>query len=162
MKQLTRYYVWKECAPLSGGEFVSADTDCDAVLAYAALHVSQDVNYPHNEIYCVQWEYGGRLRRFHLQLNASTGELDVVEIMYTALDDSGIPEPDSMEQSRANIALQKAGRLAEAARKLVGGRDLSGFKIAPADMYNVSALINDLHSTLNAYDDYILEWTNEK
>ena len=52
--------------------------------------------------------------------------------------------------------LHASGKLAEAARRVVGGRDLNGFAIAPASVLSVSAVADQLRAALDAYDEEVI------
>jgi hypothetical protein len=54
-------------------------------------------------------------------------------------------------------ALQLAGKVAHAARALVGGVDTQGWYDGPADIYNVGRLSEALRAALDAYDQHIIE-----
>ena len=61
-----------------------------------------------------------------------------------------------LEDKRKNV-LQKAGKLSQACRSVVGGHDINGFLIAPANIRNISYLLEKLEKALDEYDQAILE-----
>lgn len=62
-----------------------------------------------------------------------------------------------MEKHRMDKRLlQLAGNLADSARRLVGGHDLNGWPINPANIYNVAQLAEELRRALDNYDQEVI------
>lgn len=58
--------------------------------------------------------------------------------------------------------LHAAGKLADAARRVVGGRDLNGFDIAPATINTLTASADMLRLAVDAYDAEIIALARER
>ena len=61
------------------------------------------------------------------------------------------------EITRQEELLALAGRMSDIGRRLVGGRDLNGAEVAPANLANVGALADMFRKALDSYDRLILE-----
>lgn len=55
-------------------------------------------------------------------------------------------------------ALMLAGRMADAARAVVGGQGLN-FKQEPANVLSISALAERLQRAVDEYDRHIIDWS---
>jgi len=62
-----------------------------------------------------------------------------------------------MSDDAQKRALLAAGRMAQAARAVVGGVDLAWGCVAPATMENATALCDKLRAAVDDYDTAILE-----
>ncbi|NTA27371.1 hypothetical protein [Allorhizobium ampelinum] len=50
-----------------------------------------------------------------------------------------------------------AGKMATAARRMVGGYDINGFKVAPANVFTMADAAKALEEALDEYDRLVVE-----
>ena len=101
-----------------------------------------------------------RLRAAALNSRGYTGdkaELCDAENAAIMLDFANLIE----KQEDLRESLHAAGKLAEAARRMVGGYDLTGY-VAPASVLTVSAVTDQLRAALDAYDAEIVALAKRK